>query len=181
MSETDAVVPGRPLALGIRLQMQPGWHTYWRYPGDAGVPPRFDFAGSQNVKAVEVLWPAPQRIQEEGMVAIGLILNGNILSTIPAINSPLVPQTVTVSASGFSFSPSTITIRAGDTVNFAISSIHNAVEVSKAIWDVNGIASNGGFTLPFGGGSHTFTKPGIYYFVCTAHASFGMKGTIIVN
>ena len=40
-------------------------------PGDAGVPPRFDFAGSQNVKAVEVLWPAPQRIPEESLVAIG--------------------------------------------------------------------------------------------------------------
>ena len=35
------------------------------------MPPRFDFAGSQNVKAVEVLWPAPRRIPEESLVAIG--------------------------------------------------------------------------------------------------------------
>jgi hypothetical protein len=56
---------------GIDLQLKPGWHTYWRYPGDAGVPPRFDFQGSKNVKAVEVLWPAPQRLPEAGMIAIG--------------------------------------------------------------------------------------------------------------
>ena len=30
---------------GIEIRLKPGWHTYWRYPGDAGVPPRFDFAG----------------------------------------------------------------------------------------------------------------------------------------
>ena len=37
-----------------------GWHTYWRYPGDSGVPPQFNFAGSRNVKHVDVLWPAPR-------------------------------------------------------------------------------------------------------------------------
>jgi DsbC/DsbD-like thiol-disulfide interchange protein len=56
---------------GIEMRLKAGWHTYWRYPGDAGVPPRFDFAGSQNVKSVDVLWPAPQPIHEQGLVAIG--------------------------------------------------------------------------------------------------------------
>jgi DsbC/DsbD-like thiol-disulfide interchange protein len=60
-----------PIRAGIEIRLKNGWHTYWRYPGDAGVPPRFDFAGSQNVKSVEVLWPAPQRIPEQGLVAIG--------------------------------------------------------------------------------------------------------------
>ena len=60
-----------PMRAGIEIRLKPGWHTYWRYPGDAGVPPRFDFAGSQNVKAVEVLWPAPRRMPEEGLSAIG--------------------------------------------------------------------------------------------------------------
>src|SRR5215831_11014656 len=36
---------------GIEIKLAPGWKTYWRYPGDSGVPPRFDFAGSQNVKS----------------------------------------------------------------------------------------------------------------------------------
>jgi DsbC/DsbD-like thiol-disulfide interchange protein len=59
------------LRAGIEVRLKPGWHTYWRYPGDAGVPPRFDFAGSQNVKSVDVLWPAPQPIREQGLIAIG--------------------------------------------------------------------------------------------------------------
>src|SRR5258708_28777035 len=62
---------GAPLRAGIEIRLSRGWHTYWRYPGDAGVPPRFDFAGSQNVKAVEVLWPAPRRLPEAGLTAIG--------------------------------------------------------------------------------------------------------------
>jgi DsbC/DsbD-like thiol-disulfide interchange protein len=49
------------LRAGIEIRMDPGWHTYWRYPGDSGVPPRFDFAGSENVKSVVVRWPAPKR------------------------------------------------------------------------------------------------------------------------
>lgn len=56
---------------GIEVKLKPGWHTYWRYPGDAGVPPRFDFAGSQNLKQAKVLWPAPQRIVEDGGSSIG--------------------------------------------------------------------------------------------------------------
>jgi DsbC/DsbD-like thiol-disulfide interchange protein len=60
-----------PLRAGVEIRVKPGWHTYWRYPGDAGVPPRFDFTGSQNVKAVDVLWPAPQAIAEEGLTVIG--------------------------------------------------------------------------------------------------------------
>jgi DsbC/DsbD-like thiol-disulfide interchange protein len=60
---------------GIEIRLKPGWHTYWRYPGDAGVPPRFDFAGSVNVKAVNVLWPAPRRLLEEGLSVIGYVEN----------------------------------------------------------------------------------------------------------
>src|SRR6266481_4213409 len=62
---------GKVVRAGVEIRLKSGWHTYWRYPGDAGVPPRLDFAGSQNVKTVDVLWPAPQRIAEEGLVAIG--------------------------------------------------------------------------------------------------------------
>ena len=58
------------LRAGIEIRLKPGWHTYWRYPGDAGVPPQFDFKTSQNVKAVEVLWPAPERLPEAGGISI---------------------------------------------------------------------------------------------------------------
>lgn len=61
----------RVLRAGIELQLVPGWKTYWRYPGDAGVPPRFDFSGSRNVKDVEVLFPAPRRFEDAGQFSIG--------------------------------------------------------------------------------------------------------------
>ena len=56
---------------GVELKLAPGWKTYWRYPGDSGVPPRFDFAGSQNVKSVTVEWPAPHRFSDDGETTIG--------------------------------------------------------------------------------------------------------------
>jgi DsbC/DsbD-like thiol-disulfide interchange protein len=65
------------LRAGLEIRLKSGWHTYWRYPGDAGVPPQFDFAASQNLKRAVVLWPAPQRIEEAGGGTIGYV--GNIL------------------------------------------------------------------------------------------------------
>lgn len=56
---------------GVEIRLDPGWKTYWRYPGDSGVPPRFDFAASQNVKAVHVRYPAPQRLPDPGGISIG--------------------------------------------------------------------------------------------------------------
>src|ERR1700681_1124495 len=52
---------GSVLLGGIGFQLQPGWKTYWRTPGDSGVPPRFDFSKSENIEAVTVLLPAPTK------------------------------------------------------------------------------------------------------------------------
>jgi DsbC/DsbD-like thiol-disulfide interchange protein len=58
---------------GVEIRLKSGWHTYWRYPGDSGVPPVFDFSGSRNLKEARVLWPAPQRIAEAGSASIGYV------------------------------------------------------------------------------------------------------------
>jgi DsbC/DsbD-like thiol-disulfide interchange protein len=55
---------GNVLLGGIAIQLEPGWKTYWRTPGDSGVPPRFDFSRSENVEAVTVLWPAPMKFDD---------------------------------------------------------------------------------------------------------------------
>ena len=44
---------------GVEIIMQPGWHTYWRYPGASGIPPRFDLSASQNIKTQTPVFPAP--------------------------------------------------------------------------------------------------------------------------
>jgi DsbC/DsbD-like thiol-disulfide interchange protein len=63
---------GTVLLGGIAIQLEPGWKTYWRTPGDSGVPPRFDFSKSENVEAVTVLWPAPMRFDDgAGGISLG--------------------------------------------------------------------------------------------------------------
>jgi len=59
------------LRAGIEIKLQPGWKTYWRYPGDSGVPPQFDFSGSENLKAAKVLYPAPHRFTDETGQSLG--------------------------------------------------------------------------------------------------------------
>ncbi len=64
--------PGdRRIQAGVEIKLTRGWHTYWRYPGDAGVPPRFDWRGSENLAGVDVLWPAPERILTGSTISIG--------------------------------------------------------------------------------------------------------------
>jgi len=55
---------GAVLLGGIAFQLEPGWKTYWRMPGDSGVPPRFDFSKSENIDTVTVLWPAPLKFDD---------------------------------------------------------------------------------------------------------------------
>jgi DsbC/DsbD-like thiol-disulfide interchange protein len=81
VSSTDSkvrLVSGTPdidgkasLIAGVQLRMDPGWKTYWRNPGDSGVPPSFDFKGSKNLKEAVLLYPAPHRIADANGTAIG--------------------------------------------------------------------------------------------------------------
>jgi len=59
------------LRAGIEFKLQPGWKTYWRYPGDSGVPPHFDFSGSENLKSATVLFPAPHLFTDETGQSLG--------------------------------------------------------------------------------------------------------------
>lgn len=91
----------------------------------------------------------------------------------------------TITNSGFTFSPATITITVGDSVNFSLASIHDATEVDQATWDANGATPlPGGFATPLGGGMVLPDKLsiGTHYYVCSVHVgSSGMKGIITVQ
>jgi DsbC/DsbD-like thiol-disulfide interchange protein len=56
---------------GLALTLAPGWKTYWRSPGSAGIPPSFDWTGSDNMTAVALHWPVPQVFHLNGMQSIG--------------------------------------------------------------------------------------------------------------
>jgi len=81
------------LRAGIEIKLGAEWKTYWRYPGDAGVPPRFDFARSDNVKSVKVLWPAPHRLSDESGMSIGY-KGGVIFPLVVTPANPAKPVTL---------------------------------------------------------------------------------------
>lgn len=90
----------------------------------------------------------------------------------------------TIVNSGFTFSPATLTIDAGDSVQFTIGGAHFIVEVDQTTWDANGnTPQSGGFTTPAGGGLilPADLDVGTHYYVCSPHAGMGMKGQIIVE
>jgi len=92
-----------------------------------------------------------------------------------------------VAIPGNSFSPSTVTITVGQTVEWqSLQPTHNAVEVTQTTWDANGTTSNGGFMSGSAGAvdtfSNTFNTTGTFFFVCQPHvAGDDMKGTVIVQ
>jgi thiol:disulfide interchange protein DsbD len=71
LSETDAVRPGQPLTVGIRLQMEEGWHTYWRNPGDSGLATRVKWELPAGFEAGEIQWPYPIRFRTGPLVSYG--------------------------------------------------------------------------------------------------------------
>lgn len=73
---------------GLEFSLDPGWHTYWRYPGEAGVPPTFDFSGSQNLAGTDVRYPAPSRYNDGFSTSI--VYDENVV--LPILVTPTDPQ-----------------------------------------------------------------------------------------
>lgn len=68
----DSLGPDQKIFEGaLDVQLSPGWHTYWRSPGDSGLPLRFDWAESANLSAADIAWPAPQRFNEYDLQTFG--------------------------------------------------------------------------------------------------------------
>src|SRR6056297_2127380 len=71
-----SVLPGWQMSDGrhmaaLRFSREDGWKTYWRAPGDAGIPPRFDWSGSGNLARVALHWPAPKVFDSYGLRTVG--------------------------------------------------------------------------------------------------------------
>ena len=71
VSETHNAVPGRPLRLALRQQIEAGWHTYWLNPGDSGLPTTIEWTLPQDFKAGPIAWPIPKRIAYGPVVDYG--------------------------------------------------------------------------------------------------------------
>jgi thiol:disulfide interchange protein DsbD len=71
LSEQVAVEPGRPFYVGLHMKMRRGWHTYWKNPGDSGLPLRITWNLPAGFTAGPIEWPAPERIPEKTLMSYG--------------------------------------------------------------------------------------------------------------
>ncbi len=71
VADTTAIVPGKPFTAGLRLRMAPGWHTYWKNPGDSGLPVAVTWKLPSGWKAGDLQWPLPQKHVEEIGITYG--------------------------------------------------------------------------------------------------------------
>ncbi|MEA3213328.1 MAG: hypothetical protein QOE70_6385 [Chthoniobacter sp.] len=66
VADTTKIAPGKPFTVGVRLQLAPGWHTYWQYQGESGAPLRIDWQLPEGFKAGPIQWPIPHSRVDEG-------------------------------------------------------------------------------------------------------------------
>lgn len=66
LADTNAFVPGKPFTAGVLLRMAPGWHTYWKFSGDAGLPTEIKWKLPPGWKAGDIQWPIPLKLKDPG-------------------------------------------------------------------------------------------------------------------
>src|SRR5438270_12165051 len=67
LAQTADVVPGQHLLFGVHFVLEPGWHIYWRNPGDSGQPPVFHWQLPPGFSAGEVQWPRPEKMRNSSL------------------------------------------------------------------------------------------------------------------
>ncbi len=82
LSAVQATGDAATVRLGLEFKLEPGWKIYWRSPGDAGLPPKPDWAGSRNLADATILWPAPERFELFGFDTFGY--GGDVILPIDA-------------------------------------------------------------------------------------------------
>jgi thiol:disulfide interchange protein/DsbC/DsbD-like thiol-disulfide interchange protein len=70
LANVSAAIPGEPFLVGVRLKTEQHWHTYWKYPGDAGIPTEIKWELPEGWQVGGIQWPIPLRLQEPGDIQI---------------------------------------------------------------------------------------------------------------
>ena len=70
LSDTTAASQGKPFKVGLLLRMLPGWHTYWKFAGDAGLPTEVKWTLPAEWKVGEIQWPTPLKLEEPGDIHV---------------------------------------------------------------------------------------------------------------
>ena len=91
----EGVAPGKPVWLGLLIEHQPHWHTYWKNPGDSGLPTTLDWQLPAGLKAGDIQWPTPARLP------IGPLMNygyeGRLLLPVPVqVSQPVAGASASI-------------------------------------------------------------------------------------
>jgi len=99
IADADGIVPGREITVGLRLEMEPGWNTYWEYAGDAGIPTTIAWTLPAGFRAGAIEWPVPERISDPGGIDIYGYKGAVLLPVTIQVPADLKPgETVTLRA-----------------------------------------------------------------------------------
>jgi thiol:disulfide interchange protein DsbD len=98
VAESESVQPGTPLVVAVRLQMEEGWHTYWKNPADAGLPTRVAWRLAEGLTAGPLQWPRPGRFGAPPVVSYGY--HGDLLLPVSIDVSKALRPGTTVELAG---------------------------------------------------------------------------------
>ena len=98
MSDTTGVVPGKPFEVGVLLEMAPRSHTYWEYPGDAGLPTSTTWTLPEGFVAGPTQWPLPDRVIEPGEIETYAYEEKVLLLTTIVPPAEIAEKTITLRA-----------------------------------------------------------------------------------
>jgi suppressor for copper-sensitivity B len=87
ITAVEATGSSTGLDAGLQIRLAPGWHAYWRTPGDAGIAPSIDWNGSENLASAAISWPAAHRFSLDGLETQGYE-NGVVLPIAVALTRP---------------------------------------------------------------------------------------------
>jgi len=89
--------PGDTVLAGVRLRMDPGWHTYWQNPGASGMPTTFDWKLPANITAGDPQWPIPEKLPDKDLTTY--IYNDEIVVLVPLKIAPAAkPEKIKIAA-----------------------------------------------------------------------------------
>ncbi|MCJ2071869.1 thioredoxin family protein [Methylobacterium sp. J-030] len=86
VAEPAAVAGAQPFTLAVRMQVKPGWHVYWRNPGDSGLPPEVTWTLPAGFNAGAIRWPSPERIPIATLMNYGY--EGEVTLLVPVTPPP---------------------------------------------------------------------------------------------
>ncbi len=96
VADVTAVVPGKPFQVGVLLDTAPHWHTYWEFPGDAGLATSLDWQLPEGFVAGPIQWPLPERLKEPGDIEAYAYENKVLLITTIAVPAQITDKTITI-------------------------------------------------------------------------------------